>query len=136
MRKLIVITALILATGIVYGQTIRSGGLLVISKFEVTLQPDATIEQYTDWLVENYNPAAEKTYPGVKVFTLIEEGDDKDQISTLAFFESQELKEKYFPADGSLPYKEAASAILGPVNELTKEFLLDIKHESTTWVVL
>ncbi len=136
MRNFAVVAALLLATGIVNGQTIEKGVILVMSKYEVTLQPDATIEQYTDWLVEKYNPAAEQAYPGVKVFSLIGEGELMDQISTLTFFESQELKEKYFPSDGSMPNREEALEILRPVNELTKEFLQDIKHVSTTWVVL
>ena len=109
---------------------------LIIGKYEITLQPDATMDQCIEWFLEKYNPAAEKAYPGVKVFTLMGEGEDKNYISTLGYFESKEMMDKYFPTDSKRPNEEAAIEILYPINEETKEFLLNIEHESITLVVL
>ena len=136
MKKLFVITALLLFAGVAFGQTLEKGVVIAATTWKITLQPDATMNQFLD-LTKKYCSALEKSYPGVKAFTLIgERGTQKYVVSTLLYFESQELRDKYWPTeDEAGPFDEAASAILAPLMEEGSKLVLNSESESTDWVI-
>jgi hypothetical protein len=137
MKKLMIITALLLFAGIAYGQTLKKGCVVATTLWEITLQPDATMNQVID-IFNKYCQAFEKAYPGTKLFTLQgERGEDKYKISTLLYFESQELRNKYWPKEGeSGPFDEAATEIFAPIFEEGNKLILNTDTKSTDWLVL
>ena len=136
MRKLVVITALLLFAGIAFGQTLKKGAIIVISTWEVTLQPDATFNQALD-LTKKYAATFEKAYPGTKMFVMKgDRGEYKYKICTLLFFDSVELRDKYWPTEGENgPFDEAATEIFAPVFEEGNKIVLSSESNSTDWVI-
>jgi len=137
MRRLLIITALLLFTGVLNAQTIKEGNVIAIAEWEFTLHPDATMNQAID-VIKKYCQAFEEAYPGTKMFLLQgERGEDKYQYSTLLFFESQEIRDKYWPKEGEAgPSDEAAQKILAPVFEEGSKLIINSESESTDWLVL
>ena len=137
MKKLILTAALILVVVTTFGQTLKKGSIIAITTWEVTLKPDATMNQFLD-LSKKWNSAYEKAYPGTKAFTLMgERGEKKYRVSILIYFESTELRDKFWPteAEGG-PYDEAASEFFAPVIEEGSKLTIDVKGESTDWLIL
>ena len=48
MKKLLVISVLILLTGVAFGQTLQKGGSFNLHVLTVTLDPDVTMNQWVD----------------------------------------------------------------------------------------
>ncbi len=136
MRKLFIITALLLFAGLAFGQTLKKGAVVVINIWEVTLQPDATMNQFLD-VGKKYATAFEKAYPGTKMFIMIgDRGEYKYKVSTLLFFDSIELRDKYWPTeDENGPFDEAATEIFAPVMEEGSKIVIDSQSESTDWLI-
>ena len=138
MKKLILTAAaLLLLAGTTFGQTLKKGGIIAITTWEVTLKPDATMNQFLD-ISKKWNSAYEKAYPGTKAFTLMgERGENKYKVSTLLYFESTELRDKFWPTeDEEGPYDEAASEFFAPIMEEGSKLIIDNKGESTDWLIL
>ena len=136
MKKLLIVTALILFAGIAFGQTLKKGAVVVVTNWEVTLQPDATMNQFLD-IAKKYAAAFEKAYPGTKMFTMKgDRGEYKHKVSTLIFFESVELRDKYWPTEEEEgPFDQAAQEILAPVFEEGNKLVVDSQSESTDWLI-
>ena len=136
MRKLLVISALLLFAGIAFGQTLKEGTVVVVVTWEVTLQPDATMNQFLD-ISKKYAAAFEQAYPGTKMFIMKgERGEFKYKVSTLTVFESVELRDKYWPTEeGEGPFDQAATEIFAPVMEEGSKIVIDTQRESTDWII-
>jgi len=136
MKKLFIIIALFLFAGLAFGQTLKKGAVVVVSTWEVTLQPDATMNQFLD-LAKKYAAAFEQAYPGTKMYTMKgDRGEYKHKMSTLLFFESVELRDKYWPTEeGEGPFDQAAQEYFAPVMEEGSKIVIDTQSESTDWVI-
>ena len=136
MRKLLAITVFLLVSGIVFGQTLKSGAVVVTNTWEVTLQPDATLNQFLD-LGKKYAATFEKAYPGTKMFVMKRDrGEYKYKVSTLIFFDSVELRDKYWPTEGENgPFDEAATEIFAPLFEEGNKIMINSENISTDWVI-
>lgn len=137
MKKLIIVTALILFAGVIYAQTIKKGCVVAISKWEMTLHPDATMNQAIE-VMKKWCQTFEKAYPGTKRFLLQgERGENKHELSTLFCFESQELRDKYWPKEDEVgPYDEAAQELFAPIFEEGNKIFINSESVSTDWLVL
>ena len=101
MRKLLVVTALLLFAGIAFGQTLNSGSIVVIIDYDVTLQPDVTFNQFLEFKKTTFNPKWEKLFPGTSVVGLVgDRGDRKYKYTELWIFDSLEIRDKFFPEEG------------------------------------
>jgi hypothetical protein len=102
MRKLLVITALLLFAGIAFGQTLKKGGMIAVHVMTITLGPDVSMNQYLDFLNNKWYPQLNKLAEGVTFFALKgDRGENANSYATLVYSESEDVRNKYWPGDGS-----------------------------------
>ncbi|MCK4894076.1 MAG: hypothetical protein KAT07_08915 [Calditrichia bacterium] len=137
MKKLFLISALILIAGVAFGQTLKKGSIIAIRIQTVTLQPDVTLNQYLDFLVNEYYPEFEKNYPGIKRFCMIgDRGALVNRIASIYYFESAEVRAKYWPnADDSTPAAEAALAKMEEIVKEAEKYRISVTSEYTDWII-
>ena len=100
MKKLIIAVAFILFAGVAFGQTIQKGSVLAMHINTATLNPDVTMNQYQDFMMNKFAPEFEKLFPGTKVFILkADRGKQKGETAMLIFVESVEARDKLFGAE-------------------------------------
>ncbi len=110
MRKLLVITALLLFAGIAFGQTLQKGGSIGLHVFPIELAPDVTMDQCLDFLINKYVPEMEKHYKGLKVNILKGvRGVHETKIALMTYFDSEEARDRYWPEEAK-PSDEAKTA--------------------------
>ena len=63
----------------------------------ITLDPDVTMNQFQDFLINKWIPAYEKNFQGGKVLVLKGvRGENKDDFATLNYFKSEKDRNKYW----------------------------------------
>jgi len=140
MKKLLIIAALVLFTGIAFGQTIKKGAILAIWETTLTLQPDVTMDQVLDFLTNKYYPGMNKFLEGDGVTFFLVQGNRGEQTGNIAwgiYCESEEVRNRYWPGDGS--GSDEWRALLQKMQSLNEELnkLATYKNRaSTDWKVL
>ena len=120
MRKLFVITALILFAGIAFGQTVQKGSVIGLHTSVVTLNSGVTIDQYLDFFTNKLIPEFEKNFPGVKLFLVKGLNREvKGEYGKIFIIESKKVFNKYWNDDGS--YTDVTAAIVEKVQPLIDE---------------
>jgi hypothetical protein len=110
MKKLLIITSLILFAGVIFSQTLQKGGSIGLHVTTITLAPDVTIDQYLDFLINKYVPEMEKHYKGLKINILKgDRGAHENKIAVMTYFESEKARDRYWPEEGK-PSDEANTA--------------------------
>ena len=119
MRKLLVITAILLSTGIAFGQTLQKGSMLGLHHASVTLNAGVSMEDFVDFAVNKLLPAAEKSFPGLKLYVIKgDRGEKANEIGFLWVFDSVKDRDVYFTSEGQLTDKGlAAQEKLQPLME-------------------
>jgi hypothetical protein len=139
MKKLILISALILITGFTFGQTLKKGAVLAIRSYNVTLQPNVTMNQFLDFFMNKYIPEFEKSYPGIKLFLLNgDRGEKKYQLGTIWYFESVAIRDKYWPSeisDTQTDIAKAAGEKMKTIGEEAGKYVLNSTEISTDWII-
>ena len=93
----------------VSGPELQPGNLLGLHTIHSELAPGVTEDEWLDFMKEEYVPAFEKHVPGGRLFILRgRTGECVDCTGLLYFFESGEVRDRYFEADGS--YNELGQA--------------------------
>ena len=136
MKKLIIASVFILLTGTAFSQTLQKGSLIGIHDFTVTLDPDVTMNQYMDFLINTYVPEYEKSFQGVKLFVLKGiRGDHENGYALIFYFESVKDRDRYFKDEGGLnEVGQSAMNKLRPLlNELNKLGAFSTVY--TDWVI-
>jgi hypothetical protein len=138
MKRIIVISVLVLIAGAAIGQTLKKGSILALRSYEIVLQPDATMNQFLDFWQNKYIPAEEKAWPGMKVFILKgDRGAHAQELGELVFFDSKESRDKLWPVEGEAgPYDEASTEFFAPIMEEGSKLVADSKAVYTDWIVL
>lgn len=139
MKKLLIITALLLFTGIAFGQTLQKGNVLGIHVYKTfELQPDVTMEQFQDFLINKYVPEYEKHFPGAKLFFMKgDKGVDNNKFGMIFYFDDIETRDKYIKIEGG--FTEAGNEAWEKVKPVFDELLKlmgDNEREFTDWVIL
>lgn len=102
MKRLMIIAALLLSAGIAFGQVLQKGGMIAVHRTTVTLAPDVTMDQYKDFLNSKWYPELNKLVEGVTFFGLRgDRGENANAFATLVYCESEDIRNKYWPGDGS-----------------------------------
>jgi hypothetical protein len=102
MRKLIMVTALLLFAGMVFGQTLQEGNLVGMHVVKVELKPGATMDQFTDFFNKTIKPAWEKAYKDMKVFAAKGiRGESKDEFGMIVIFKNAAARDRYYDMDGN-----------------------------------
>lgn len=139
MRKLFVLTALLLFAGLAFGQKIEKGGVIGSHVWTtVKLKPGVTEEQYLKFLETKYKPAYEKHFVGVKLFTLRGiKGNEKGKLGHIYYFKDEATFKKYITPDGGLT--EEGMVVWEKIQPVYDELLKlqeDWSSEFTDWKVL
>jgi hypothetical protein len=139
MKKLILFAIMILMTGIAFGQTIKKGAIVAVSSYEITLNPDVTMNQFLDFYLNKYIPEYEKNHPGVKQYILWgDRGEKKNMMGAMMVCESVAVRDKYWPAEDSDTLSEASKAAqekMKVINEEMNKFVVAGKRVYTDWII-
>jgi|WetSurMetagenome_2_1015567.scaffolds.fasta_scaffold285403_1 hypothetical protein len=101
MKKLLLITAAFLLSGIIFGQALQKGNLLGIHTTQPVLSEGVTMEQYEAFIQSKVIPAYEKNFPGAKCFILKSvRGECKNCVNFLYYFPTEAIRAKYFIEGG------------------------------------
>ena len=102
MRKVLIVTALLLFTGIASGQTLKKGNLIGVHVVTLELKPDVTMEQYIKFVNEKYIPEFEKLFEGYHLFIMKGiRGENKGSIGFLFQTKDEATRNLYNNDDGS-----------------------------------
>ena len=102
MKKLIVVAAMILFTGITYGQTLQKGNLIGMHVMTVNLDPDVTMNQFLDFYSSKVIPEIEKSFPGWNAYLVKSiRGENENKFGVIYVIESEDDRNKYYNEDGS-----------------------------------
>jgi hypothetical protein len=116
------------------GQPLPKGA--VVANWNFTLKPEVQPERFEKFVKEEYIPAFEKNFEGVKITLLSgERGVKKGGYCILLHFKSKEVRNQWWPSDGiaSDMTKEATSNMKAQDDRLN----MMIDWESfTDWIVL
>ena len=103
MKKLILTAALILVVVTTFGQTLQKGNLIGFHVGTVILDPDVTMNQYKDFILNKMIPEFEKNFPGMKLYLAKGiRGENENGFGMLYFADSVEDRDKYWNEDGTL----------------------------------
>lgn len=101
MKKLILFAAVILLCDLINAQTLQKGALLGLHKVEPVLANGVTVEKYLNFIKDKLIPAYEESFPGLRCYLMISKRGECADCKILAFFfQSEEIRNKYFKADG------------------------------------
>lgn len=103
MRKLVVLTALLLIAGTAFGQTLNKGNLIGVHVLKMEMNQGVTMEQCIAFMKETYIPETEKIFEGTKIYLLNGvRGEHGNEIGMLAWYKDEAARNKYYNDDGSL----------------------------------
>ncbi len=135
MRKLLVITALLLFAGIAFGQTLTKGSVMSVHNYSLTLQPDVTMNQFLEFWTNKVIPEIEKVWPGGKEIVMMgDRGKHKYEFAAILYFESVEQRDKLFPTEGD-PNDATIPEGLVPIWEELGKYILSMKDDYTDYVI-
>jgi hypothetical protein len=137
MKKLLLISGVLLIAGITYGQNLQKGALLGLHTSTLVLNPDVTMNQYLVFLRDKYIPEFEKALPGLKVYILKGiRGECMDCLSLLMVFQSEAIRDKYFKPEGD--FNDAGKAAADKLKSLFDEeskLARTSKDIYTDWII-
>ena len=139
MKRLMIITALLLFAGIAFGQTLKKGCILGVHHVtNIVLAEGATMDDYIEFLNQKMKPAYEKALPGVKLFILKgSRGEEENNLGFLYYLESEQVRDEYWPEMGA-PSEKASAAMqenLMPLQEEMQKIIVSSESGHTDWVV-
>ena len=138
MKKLILISILVFLFGVTYGQKVKQGNTVGVHVITFQLNPDYTMEQAQDYLINTYIPLWEKHHPGIKsYFTKSVRGKNNGSYGWINIVESLETLRKYYGDDGKPTELEKSiqEKIRSDIDKFRSIFK-DMKNEYNTWLVL
>ena len=101
MKKLILF-GMILISGFTFGQKLKKGNTVGVHARTFELNPDFTMEQAQDFLINTFNPVYEKHHPDMKIYsTKGVRGENKDSYGLILVVKSEETLRKYHEDDGN-----------------------------------
>lgn len=140
MRKLLVVTVLLLLFSVAYIQTPQRGSSFCLHVFTtLELKPSVTMEQHKDFLRNVYYPEFEKRFADVKLFFIEGEwGLEEDNFGMIYYSEDVETRDKYYKKGGGGFTEEGIETFkkVKLVFEKLMEQVEDYDREYTCWTIL
>jgi hypothetical protein len=135
MKKLLIVTALVLFAGIAFGQTLTKGSVIAVHNYSITLLPDVTMNQFVEFWTNKMIPEFDKVWPGGNQLVMIgDRGKHKYGFATISYFESVEQRDKLYPAEGD-PNDAAIPEELVPIFEELGKYILSYEDDYTDYVI-
>jgi hypothetical protein len=102
MKKIALISALLLFVGLTYGQGIVKGNLIGTHTMTITLKEGVTMDKFVKFFNSKYKPEAEKNIPGCKIYLVkAVRGENPDSYGMIIVFKNAKERDKYFNPDGT-----------------------------------
>ena len=136
MKKLVIITALVLFAGVAFGQTIEKGDVIGIHAWTLKLNPDVTMNQFLELWENTAVPAMKKAIPEQTPFLLKGIGaNNKFEYAGLYYYNSIEDFRKYWKEDGPTEKGAAVMQTYGPIlEEISK--LGEFTYTAKDWIII
>ena len=141
MRKLLVISALLLFAGIAFGQTLNKGSIIAVHNYDIIFQPDVTSNQFLEFMEKTYIPKFEKAFPGTTLVSLMgDRGALVNKYGGMIIFDSIELRDKYYPiadeeGEGT-GWNEEQQKTVQMLNEGMSKLVISFERTYTDWKIL
>ena len=139
MKKILVLVALLLFSGITFSQTLQKGNLVGTHVLNITLQPDLTIDQFKDVMINKLIPGREKAFNNdVKIYLLEGvRGEENNQLGLIFIFKSEEVRNKWYAGEGQIreSLREDFEAAIKEVREERAKYAKSVSSIYTDWVV-
>jgi hypothetical protein len=118
-------------------QSFKKGAVLGIHTYSFTLNPDVTLNQFIDFMMNKYIPESDKNFPGTKMFLLKgDRGEKKNQVGLLTVFESVQVRDKYYPAaDKTSPEGDAATEKMNTITGEMMKLIIEYTPVYTDWII-
>jgi hypothetical protein len=139
MKKLMIVTALLLFAGIAFGQTLNRGSIVAVHNYNIVLQPDITLNQFLDFMEKTYKPEFEKAFPGTTIVGLMgDRGVGMYTFAGMIIFDSKDIRDKYFPVadEGVSNWTGEQQKTWQKLNEEIGKMVLDLNTTYTDWKIL
>jgi hypothetical protein len=144
MKKLIIVAALLLFAGIVFGQALKKDAVMMFNiDSEVVLKPGVSMNEYIDFLLTTVKPELEKAWPGTKFIWL--KGENTESVNSIIgiwYFESTEVRDKYITPEFTYVDKDNMKSML-KISEMESEYVIRKTDEdnppwpiNTSWLIL
>lgn len=102
MKRLILITALVLMAAFSFAQKLQKGNLLGLHIITITLKPNVAMDQFKAFFISKVIPEYEKQFQGVKGYlTKSIRGENENNFAMIWLFETETARNRYFNADGT-----------------------------------
>jgi len=136
MRKILVVTALLLVTGMAFSQTLKKGGIIAIHEWTLRLNPDVTMNQFLDYWKENCIPKMKEQIPEMTPIMLKGIGKYKYEYAGLYYYNSLEDLRKYWNEDRT-PTEKGAVALenYGPIMAEFPKYG-DFTYTVKDWIII
>lgn len=136
MKRFYVLFALCLISGVSYSQSLEKGNLFGLHIFTLDLKPGVEFDQYKNFFQTEYIPALNKNFPDVDHYLARgNREENEDKIGLVVVFGSQQIKDKYYHADGSTT--ELMNSLLKKVQPVRSKLdsLGTVTAEYMEWVI-
>jgi hypothetical protein len=137
MKKAVFIAAIILISGIAFGQNLKKGNLIGVHTMTINLKPGVTMEQFIQFYSNKVIPEMNKLDPEWQVYLVksIRGNINENSIGMIHLLKSDNVRSKYYKADGTqTELGISANAKIKPVmDELEK--LGTVERTWTDWIV-
>lgn len=137
MKKLMIVSALLLFAGITFGQVLHKGNLIGVHIVKIELKPGVTMDQFTEFFIEKMKPVWEEADKGVEIFpTKSIRGEQNNEFGMIVIYKNEAARDKNYNEDGSLSeYGNKVMEAVAPINA-EAEKLGTWTSTYTDWVVL
>jgi len=121
-------------------QTFKGGTVMAVGVYELTLNPDVSMNQFLDFYNNKYVPEFEKSWPGVKQYLMIgDRGENKNKLGSIVIFESIAVRDKYYPAEDEETISDAVKAANEKMKvmdaEMSKYVVSGTRATYTDWII-
>lgn len=137
MKKLIIITVLIMFVYLANAQSLENGNVFTLHAVEIELTEEVTMDEFLQFLTDEYIPAREKAFVGVTSKFLEAERSNQDlKFGWINYYESVEQLRDYYPEPGksSLKAKEAREK-LEKMEKKLKKYGNMVSKGYTSWII-
>ena len=121
-------------------QTLKKGAVVAVGIYEMTLNPDVSLNQFFDFYNNKYIPEFEKNWPGVKLYIMAgDRGENKNKFGAILIFKSVAVRDKYYPAEDANTTSDAWKASTEKMKVMDAEFskyvVSGARTTYTDWII-
>jgi hypothetical protein len=137
MKKIILLSVVILMTGTLFGQTFRKGNLVGVHVITIELNKGVLMSEFQKFHVNKLIPEYEKNYPGWQLYLAQGiRGENHNKYGWIIIVQSEEIRNKYYNDDGSVTeFGQEAAEKMNPVLKEAEQFGT-LSRTYTDWIIL